>query len=158
LLVIDSGIGRELVGSAYNARRDECADAARRLGVTSLRQIESLDALAGLPSPDLQRARHVVTENQRVLRALDAEAWEFGQLMNESHASLRDDYEVSVPGVDALVAFLQAQPAVWGARMTGAGFGGACVALARAGRVEEVIEHLRLSGRFRSARPVVPLA
>mgnify|MGYP002720570588 FL=1 len=91
-------------------------------------------ALASLPALLQKRARHVVSENARVLAGLGADAAAFGQLMNASHASLRDDYEVSHPQVDALVALLQAHPDIFGARMTGAGFGGAVVALARAGR------------------------
>ncbi|MBD0270039.1 MAG: galactokinase, partial [Cyanobacteria bacterium Co-bin8] len=81
-----------------------------------------------------QRARHVITENGRVLQAKQGvSAEEFGQLMNASHASLRDDYEVSIEGLDQLVDILQNSPGVFGARLTGAGFGGACVALVKAG-------------------------
>lgn len=76
--------------------------------------------------------RHLVSENDRVLLAAGyASAEEFGKLMNASHVSLRDDYQVSVPRLDHLVALLQANPHVYGARLTGAGFGGACVALCK---------------------------
>ena len=76
-----------------------------------------------------QRARHVLTENARVLAARGADARAFGELMNASHQSLRDDYAVSVPRLDLLVSLLQAEQPVYGAKLTGAGFGGACVAL-----------------------------
>lgn len=92
-----------------------------------------------LPEPLNRRARHVVTENARVLDAAQgASVAEFGQLMNASHASLRDDFEVSVPGLDILVNLLQLHPAVFGARLTGAGFGGACVALTASGTAQAV--------------------
>ena len=140
VLVLDSGIARSLAGSGYNARRAECEQAARLLGVASLRDVPGVDALAGLPEPLQRRARHVLTENARVLQAVDccSDAAAFGALMNQSHASLRDDYEVSTAGLDSLVALLQAQPGVFGARLTGAGFGGACVALCEAGALPGV--------------------
>lgn len=129
LLVIDSGIPRTLTASAYNARRAECEQAALCLGVTALRDIDSTEALTCLPDLLERRARHVVTENQRVLEAAsEIGSNRFGALMNASHASLRDDFEVSVAGLDELVGLLQAHPGVYGARLTGAGFGGACVA------------------------------
>ena len=134
ILVIDSGVARSLAASGYNRRRAECEDAARRLGVKSLRDVEGARFVEELPDVPRRRARHVVTENARVLAAVHChDAMEFGELMNASHASLRDDYEVSTPELDRLVALLQAQPDVFGARLTGAGFGGACVALCRAG-------------------------
>ena len=130
VLVLDSGIARSLTGSGYNARRAECEQAARLLGVASLRDVSSVAQLAALPDLLLRRARHVVLENARVLQAVDCTTADaFGALMNASHASLRDDYEVSTAGLDTLVALLQAHPGVFGARLTGAGFGGACVAL-----------------------------
>ncbi len=133
VLVIDSGVARSLAASGYNQRRAECEEAARLLGLASLRDVASVEALAGLPEPLQRRARHVVSENARVLQAVASRtAGEFGILMNASHASLRDDYEVSTKELDFLVALLQSQADVWGARLTGAGFGGACVALCRA--------------------------
>lgn len=144
LIVVHSGVPRELADTAYNARRAECEAAARALGVPSLRHVTNPDAVRGLPDPLARRARHVVTENARVLAALTADAAAFGALMNASHASLRDDYEVSIPALDALVAALQRQPGVLGARLTGAGFGGACVALARTDRAAAAkVEALR---------------
>ena len=98
----------------------------------ALRDVEDLRRLEALPSPLKQRARHVVSENQRVLEAVSPVSVErFGELMNASHASLRDDFAVSIPALDVLVDLLQRHPAVYGARLTGAGFGGACVALAK---------------------------
>ena len=132
VLVVDSGVPRSLASSGYNQRRAECEEAARRLGVASLRDVDDVARLDGLPEVLLRRARHVITENARVLQAVAAAGpREFGRLMNESHASLRDDYEVSTPELDRLVALLQQQRGVYGARLTGAGFGGACVALCR---------------------------
>jgi galactokinase len=143
LLVLDSGISRSLAGTAYNDRRRECEEAARLLGVPALRDITDVAALDALPETLRRRARHVVTENARVLRVLDGvDADAFGALMNASHASLRDDYAVSVPPLDALVALLQADADVHGARLTGAGFGGACVALCQAQRARDVADRV----------------
>jgi galactokinase len=134
ILVIDSGIPRELAGTQYNQRRAECVAAAAMLGVTSLRLINDPAVVERLPSPFRERARHVIGENFRVLAALDADPVEFGALMRASHASLRDDYAVSVPALDTLVAALQIEKDVFGARLTGAGFGGCCVALVATGK------------------------
>jgi galactokinase len=83
----------------------------------------------------------VITEDNRVLEAKQGVSAErFGELMNASHTSLRDDYEVSVPGLDTLVSLLQQTPGVYGARLTGAGFGGACVALTVAGKARAIAE------------------
>jgi galactokinase len=133
LLVVNSGIPRALAGTQYNQRRAECEAAAAMLGVPSLRLVSDLPALERLPSPLRERARHVVTENTRVLAALNADAAEFGALMTASHASLREDYAVSLPAIDQLIAALQRCSGVFGARLTGAGFGGCCVALVAAG-------------------------
>jgi galactokinase len=139
ILVMDSGIPRTLATSGYNQRRAECEEAAQQLGVKALRDITNADALSELPELLQRRARHVVTENNRVLEATQGvSATRFGELMNASHASLRDDYEVSVAGLDQLVDLLQNTPGVFGARLTGAGFGGACVALVEAGKAEAI--------------------
>jgi galactokinase len=130
IVVIDSGVARELASTAYNQRRRECERAAQLLGVPALRDIDNAASVEQLPEPLNRRARHVVTENQRVLEAsAGVSAARFGQLMNESHASLRDAYEVSIDALDELATLLQGHPCVYGARLTGAGFGGACVAL-----------------------------
>jgi len=135
VLVMDSGVPRTLASSGYNQRRAECEEAAHLLRVKALRDITDPNIVEELPEPLRRRARHVVTEDNRVLEALQGvSAQRFGELMNASHASLRDDYEVSVPALDTLVAMLQETPGVFGARLTGAGFGGACVALVEAGR------------------------
>ncbi|MDB5743985.1 MAG: galK [Polaromonas sp.] len=159
VLVLDSGIARSLATSGYNERRAECEQAARLLGVASLRDVADAAQLQALPERLLRRARHVVTENARVLAAVDCTAAAaFGELMNASHASLRDDYEVSTPGLDTLVALLQAQPGVFGARLTGAGFGGACVALCQAGALPEVARAVLAAYREagQSGRQLVP--
>lgn len=161
IVVMDSGVPRTLASSGYNQRRAECEQAAQLLGVKALRDITKLEATEDLPEPLRRRARHVVTENNRVLEVLQiletrhvASLQRFGGLMNASHASLRDDYEVSVPALDTLVEMLQKTPGVFGARLTGAGFGGACVALvaksegrAIATKVLEQYNHNGYTGR-----------
>ena len=135
ILVLDSGLPRTLATSGYNQRRAECEAAAAQLGVSALRDIQTLQQLERLPKPLRQRATHVLTENQRVLAARSGvSAQQLGALMNASHASLRDTFAVSVPGVDCLAALLQETPGVFGAKLTGAGFGGACVALVKRGQ------------------------
>ncbi|MBA2689628.1 MAG: galactokinase [Burkholderiales bacterium] len=132
LIVIDSGVARTLAASKYNERRAECQEAARRLGVPALRDVVDPAAVERLPSPFRERARHVVNENNRVLEASrGVSAKRLGTLMNASHASLRDDYEVSIGALDRLTELLRTHLGVFGARLTGAGFGGACVALCR---------------------------
>jgi galactokinase len=141
VLVLDSGVARTLAGSGYNQRRAECEEAAKRLGVASLRDVSIASQLDGLPDVLRRRARHVFTENRRVLQAAECDdPRQFGALMNASHASLRDDYEVSTPELDRLVALLQEQPGVYGARLTGAGFGGACVALCSEDALQEAAD------------------
>ncbi|MFO1455965.1 MAG: galactokinase [Steroidobacteraceae bacterium] len=129
ILVVDSNTPRALADTAYNERRSECETAARRLGVRELRDVQDVALAARLPPPLDRRARHVISENARVLEAVEATPRRFGELMDASHASLRDDFEVSVPALDRLVQALRSQPGALGARLTGAGFGGACVAL-----------------------------
>jgi galactokinase len=160
VLVIDSGMPRSLVTSGYNQRRGECEEACARLGVASLRDVARVADVEGLADPWRKRARHVVSENARVLRAVagTTDAATLGRLMNESHASLRDDYEVSTPELDRLVALLQEHPAVHGAKLTGAGFGGACVALCAADRLGDAAREVldgygRLGGRGRLLAP-----
>ena len=159
VLVLDSGVARTLAGSGYNQRRTECEEAARLLGVASLRDVGELQRVESLPDVPRRRARHVLTENQRVLEAAACSDPErFGELMNASHASLRDDYEVSTPELDQLVGLLQQHPDVYGARLTGAGFGGACVALCREGTAvgvaTDVLPQYRSSGH--EGRLLVP--
>jgi len=138
VLVVDTAAPRSLAASAYNARRAECEQAAQTLGVRALRDVSPAELdlrLADLSPVVARRARHVVRENQRVLEAVAAlrqgDLPTFGELMNQSHDSLRDDYEVSSPALDAVVDIARATPGVLGARMTGAGFGGCAIALVR---------------------------
>ena len=144
LLVVDTRVPRRLAEGAYAERRAACESAAAVLGVPALRDAseEQLDAAARrLGDVVYRRARHVVTENARVLRASDAledgRFEEVGELLDASHASLRDDYEVSSPELDAAVE-AAASAGAFGARMTGAGFGGCALALVPAGAAETV--------------------
>jgi galactokinase len=129
LVTVDSGATHTHAGSGYNQRRAECRAACAALGIASLRDAEDLGALDGTL---LKRARHVVTENARVnatAEALDAQDLEtVARLLDASHASLRDDYEASVPEVEDTVKALKAAGAA-GARMVGGGFGGSVLAL-----------------------------
>ena len=164
VLVIDSGVPRSLVTSKFNERRAECEQACARLGVASLRDVRRVAVVEALPDPWRRRARHVVSENERVLRAVaGSDGAKLGRLMNESHASLRDDYEVSIVELDRLVSLLQEHPAVHGAKLTGAGFGGACVAICAADRIADVAaevlgDYRRLGGRGRLLAPPELLA
>jgi galactokinase len=131
LVTVDSGVEHAHAGSGYNARRHECRDACAALGVDSLRDATA-EAAAGLPDPLDRRVRHVLSENDRVDAMVDALAAgdlaRVGALLDASQASLRDDYEVSVPEVEETVERLRAAGAV-GARMVGGGFGGAILGL-----------------------------
>jgi len=135
IVVCDSGVRHRLASSEYNARRAESEEAARRLGRPTLRDVTP-DVLerSDLRGPLRARARHVVTEIERTRRGAEALAGgdlvRFGALMGESHRSLREDYEVSAPELDALVAAAAGVPGVYGSRLTGAGFGGCTVTLA----------------------------
>jgi len=137
VVIVHSGQHRTLVGSAYAERRLQCEVAETLIG--PLREAAH-EATAMIDDPTIQaRARHVITENQRV-RAFAAaissgDYSQAGWLMVESHRSLGHDFEVSTPTLDTLVAELVATPGVYGARLTGAGFGGAVVALARPGAI-----------------------
>lgn len=135
-VVCDTRKQRGLVDSAYNTRRTECEQAACALGVRSLRDVTPAEfgrRASELPRVVAQRARHVITENARVLAAVTAAEQnnlvKFGALMNESHTSLRDDYQVSCTELDTLVELARAQAGCLGARLTGAGFGGCTVNL-----------------------------
>lgn len=144
LVVIDSGVRHALSDGSYDERRAECTRAVELLGVAALRDVEPGDPrLAGLPDPLDRRARHVVEEDARVLEAVEAiESGSFealGRLLDSSHASQRDLYEVSVRQVDRLAELARGHGAL-GARLTGGGFGGSVLALARAGEGAEVGE------------------
>jgi galactokinase len=144
LLVADTRVHHANDDGSYGDRRSACERAVRELGVPSLRDIEldGLDErLAGLDDELRRRARHVVTENARVVGAADAlrsRDWaRLGELMAESHVSMRDDYEISCPELDVAVESSTAAGAI-GARMTGGGFGGAAIVLAPADRADAV--------------------
>jgi galactokinase len=137
VMIVHSRVRRGLVDSEYNTRRAQCQAAARHYGVAALRDLTA-DALiggaAGLDETTFRRARHVVTENARTLAAAQAlkngDLAALGLLMAKSHASMRDDFEITVPPIDALVSILDGVIAGrGGARMTGGGFGGCVVAL-----------------------------
>lgn len=138
LLVIDTRTSHRLAANAYADRRKECAEAARQLGVESLREATTW---AALPAPLDRRARHVITENARVLATVTAlrrgDFGAVGPLLTASHDSLRADFEVSVPQLDVAVAAAVGAGAQ-GARMTGGGFGGCVIALVDAVSVERV--------------------
>jgi galactokinase len=146
IVVCDTGKRRALAASAYNERRAQCEEGAQQLGVTALRDldVETFEAQAGELSPLLRkRCRHVVHEIYRTVRAAGSlergDRSAFGQLMNDSHTSLRDLYEVSCEELDLMAALARSQPGCWGARMTGAGFGGCVVALVDDGAVEAFV-------------------
>ncbi|MFN5128082.1 MAG: galactokinase [Sphingomonadaceae bacterium] len=144
IMIVHSGVTRGLVDGHYNARRRQCEAAAAAMGVKALRDA-NLDMLAAahLDAVTTARARHVITENQRTLAAADALAKNdlaaLGMLMAQSHRSMRDDFEITVPAMDDLVALLQnAIGDQGGARMTGGGFGGAAVAIMPIAHVADV--------------------
>jgi galactokinase len=136
VIVMDTMTRRGLKDSEYNRRVTQCQQAAEGLGVPSLRDISlkrfqrKMDVLSETTK---RRARHVISENQRTLQAAkvmrNADAVTLGKLMNESHKSLRDDYEVSSPELNIMVELAQQEEGCYGARMTGAGLGGCAVAL-----------------------------
>ena len=144
LVVCNSMVRHELASGEYNLRRSDCETGVKLLQphlprVSALRDVEMQDLeryKQVLPEQVYRRCRHVITENRRVLKAASAleamDADQFGQLMYESHASLRDDYEVSCVELDLLVTLASSSPGVYGARMTGGGFGGCTVNLVRA--------------------------
>jgi galactokinase len=162
LVVINSGVAHRHAAGDYNSRRAECNRACELLGVRQLRDlgVADLPRVATLPEPLGRRARHVITENARVLAAVGrlraGDLPGLGRHFYESHASQRDDYEVSVPEIDLLVDLARGERDVYGARLTGGGFGGSVVMLARAGRGAEVADGITRAYAERSGcRPVV---
>jgi galactokinase len=149
VVVLDTGTRRRLTESSYNQRRAECETAAGAFGIESLRDLTAADLNdppSGLCMTVLDRARHVVEENQRTLAAAEAmkigDGSLLGSLMNQSHESLRDLYEVSSSALDAMVESALASPGCLGARMTGAGFGGCAVALVEDAAVDEFMDNV----------------
>lgn len=173
VLIVHSGLTRGLVDSAYNERRAACEAVAAHLKVAALRDIDlaALEAArASLDPLAYRRARHVVTENARTLamaEVLPASDWaSIASLMAASHASMRDDFEITLPEIDALVTRLaEATKGLGGARMTGGGFGGCVVALVRRDRVDALrsaaLDHFAAVGRapglIHACRPVAGL-
>lgn len=166
LVVCNSGVKHELASGEYNSRRADCEEAVKLLhphlpGIRALRDVEVTDLEAWkqvLPATIYRRCRHVVTENQRVLAAAKAlqsgEADRFGHLMYQSHASLRDDYQVSCRELDLLVDLASSHPGVYGARMTGGGFGGCTVNLLRADACDPFKEHIPKA--YQEATGIIP--
>jgi len=146
VVIINSNFRRTLVGSEYNTRREQCEAGARFFNKKALRDVELAEfeaAEAKLDPQVAKRVRHVLTENARTLEAADAlsrgDLSRMGQLMAESHASMRDDFEITVPPIDTLVEIVKAQIGEHGGgRMTGGGFGGCIVALMPLDRVDQV--------------------
>jgi galactokinase len=139
VVVMDTATRHQHTESGYNERRAQCEEAARFFGVKALRDVtvEQFEARANeLDEVIRKRARHVITENERTLRAAEVmrqgDAAAMGKLMDASHVSMRDDFENSRPEMDRMVELAQAHPACYGARMTGGGFGGCAVALVKA--------------------------
>jgi len=144
VVIVNSGVTHSIAGGEYAVRRKECERATEMLGVKSLRDVDlsRLSEVEKLPDPERKRARHVVTENARVVRFFDAlgrgDTDTLGKLLYEGHASLRDDFEVSVPEINCIVEIARNTPGVIGARLTGGGFGGSVVVLATAEHARNV--------------------
>jgi galactokinase len=155
VLVLDSGLTHAHASGEYATRRRESFEAARLLGVSHLRDVgvSDLPRLDALPPLLARRARHIITENQRVLDAVVAlragDPARLGDLFNASHVSMRDDYETSLSAIDLLVDLAQHDPDVFGARLTGGGFGGGIVVLTRAGAAHAVAT--RVAGTYATA-------
>ncbi|HPU84521.1 MAG TPA: galactokinase [Candidatus Latescibacteria bacterium] len=173
LVIVDSGIPRGLSATRYNERRGQCEEGVRLLktrypGIEALRDITTEMLNIGrknMSETVFRRCRHVVTENARVCAAAKAFAENdfrtVGKLLHESHVSMRDDYEISLPDIDLLVEIASSAPGCYGARLTGAGFGGAVVSLvdtcAANAFAEEVVEEYRAkTSKAGSAMRVVP--
>lgn len=145
LIVINSGISHRLSASdgGYNQRRAECEEVCHLMKISALREakLEELERY-NLPLSLLKRARHVITENERVFGAVEAirsnNMAELGRLFIASHESMKNDYEVSLPEIDLLIKIILAQRGVFGARLTGGGFGGSIVAISQKGRKNEI--------------------
>jgi len=160
LLVADTQVSHNIAAGGYTTRREQCHAATERLGVVALRDVDAqmlaeADSTGGLAGKELMRARHVVGEIARTLQAAEAigagDYERFGELMYASHASLRDDYEVSCAELDAIVELARRQQGVYGARMTGGGFGGCAIILIDSDRAEQITRAVSVgfSERFR---------
>jgi galactokinase len=166
LVVCNSMVRHELASGEYNQRRADCEEGVKLLqphlpGIRALRDVRVADLEVWkhvLPATVYRRCRHIVTENQRVLAAATAlqsgDTTRFGHLMYRSHASLRDDYQVSCRELDLLVDLASSNPGVYGARMTGGGFGGCTVNLLRADDAASFEEHIALA--YQEATGIIP--
>lgn len=158
IVILDTSTRRGLVDSAYNERRAQCEEAARWFGVKALRDVSveefNKSAKDGLNEITLKRARHIITENARVLEALSVmqtgDVKRLGELFNASHDSLRDDFEVTNHELNMMVDCAREQTSCYGARMTGAGFGGCAVALVQEGNAGEFVKAVLAAYRQRS--------
>jgi galactokinase len=162
--IVDSGISRRRVDDGYSQRRQECERAASALGVASLGalSLRDLPRVAELPPPLDRRARHVVTENARVVQSVGALTADqpaiMGALIRASHESLSADFEISLPALDRLVGLANDEPLVFGARLTGGAFGGAILLLCRNGAALTAARHVVQRARpDRELRPRVLL-
>ena len=151
VVVMDTRVPRGLVDSAYNDRVEECRLAAEYLGVDSLCEVSPEVFAAqqgGMDDLLRRRARHIITENERTLLAADCllrgDVITLGQLMNESHVSMRDDYEISCGELNLMVELASRQPGCLGARMTGGGFGGCAIALVQIEAAQSLAEKVSL--------------
>ncbi|MDP6635266.1 MAG: galactokinase [Phycisphaerae bacterium] len=165
VLVADTKVKHDLTDGGYAARRDQCYSAAAKLGVKMLRDADAdMVSAAGdiLTDKELTRARHVVSEIDRTLKAVSAmesgDYATFGELMYASHASLRDDYEVSCEELDEIVQRASQLDGVYGARMTGGGFGGCAIILASADRADDIARAITDSYTARFGHPCVIFA
>jgi galactokinase len=154
VLVLDTGTRRGLRESAYNERRRQCERAARHFGVPALRDVtlaHFLEEENRLEDVVRRRARHVISENERTLQAAHAmrsgDPERFGSLMDASHRSLREDFEVSSPALDAMVDLARREPGCHGARLTGAGFAGCAIALVAADEALRIAESVTAAYR-----------
>jgi len=159
--ILNTNTSRELSSSGYNERRSQCEQAADLLGVESLRDLE----MAALENTELQaqdvlfrRVKHILTENARVLATAEAlqagKAEEMGKLMDASHLSMRDDYEISSKELDIMVEAAREHPACYGSRMTGGGFGGCAIALIDENQVDDFVQ--ATSQRYQERTGITP--
>jgi galactokinase len=154
VVIVNSMMDRSLAGSEYNIRHAQCIEAVKQIQkahpeVKALRDVSEemlIEQWDTLPELIARRARHVVTENQRVLESIElldhGDMFGFGELMYDSHDSLRHDYEVSSKNLDLLVDYTMDLDGVLGARLTGAGFGGCTVNLVEAGYVDDFVDEI----------------
>jgi len=168
VLIVNSNVKHQLTGSEYPDRRRQCEKAAKLLGVSMLRDatLSQLEVARSRfdqePDGDLcyLRAKHVITENDRTVAmatALTKRDWTTcGQLMAESHRSMKEDFEITCPEIDCLAEIAQSVGGVIGSRMTGGGFGGCVVSLIETSRTAEIVE--AITNRYHSATGIEPAA